>query len=89
MATLRIPSPRGAFRVWQRNMTIFRKYWKTLLLPNFFEPLLYLAALGLGLGTFIQRTATATICLAPVGSPVTSVSSTVASPGRNGNMTVR
>jgi lipooligosaccharide transport system permease protein len=24
-------------------------------LPNFFEPLLYLAALGLGLGTFIQR----------------------------------
>ena len=55
MATLRIPSPRGAFRVWQRNMTIFRKYWKTLLLPNFFEPLLYLAALGLGLGTFIQR----------------------------------
>ena len=55
MAALRIPSPRGTFRVWQRNMTIFRKYWKTLLLPNFFEPLLYLAALGLGLGTFIQR----------------------------------
>jgi lipooligosaccharide transport system permease protein len=55
MATLRIPSPRGTFRVWQRNMTIFRKYWKTLLLPNFVEPLLYLAALGLGLGTFIQR----------------------------------
>jgi lipooligosaccharide transport system permease protein len=55
MATVRIPSPRGTFRVWQRNMTIFRKYWKTLLLPNFFEPLLYLAALGLGLGTFIQR----------------------------------
>jgi lipooligosaccharide transport system permease protein len=55
MATLRIPSPRGTFRVWQRNMTIFRRYWKTLLLPNFFEPLLYLAALGLGLGTFIQR----------------------------------
>ncbi len=55
MAPLRIPSPRGAFRVWQRNATIFRKYWKTLLLPNFFEPLLYLAALGLGLGTFIQR----------------------------------
>jgi len=54
MVNLRLPSPRGTFRVWQRNMTIFRKYWKTLLLPNFFEPLLYLAALGLGLGTFIQ-----------------------------------
>ncbi len=55
MGAWRVPSPRGTFRVWQRNATIFRKYWKTLLLPNFFEPLLYLAALGLGLGTFIQR----------------------------------
>lgn len=54
MGAIRIPSPRGTFRVWQRNATIFRKYWKTALLPNLFEPLLYLAALGLGLGTFIR-----------------------------------
>ena len=54
MGNARIPSPRGTFRVWQRNATIFRKYWKTALLPNLFEPLLYLAALGLGLGAFIQ-----------------------------------
>ena len=45
----------GSFRVWQRNITIFRKYWKTILFPNFVEPLLYLAALGLGLGAFIQQ----------------------------------
>jgi lipooligosaccharide transport system permease protein len=55
MDTVRIPSPRGMFRVWQRNATIFRKYWKTILFPNFVEPLLYLAALGLGLGSFIQQ----------------------------------
>ena len=48
---------RGSFRVWQRNITIFRKYWKTILFPNFVEPLLYLAALGLGLGAFIQQEA--------------------------------
>jgi lipooligosaccharide transport system permease protein len=54
MDGIRIPSPRGAFRVWQRNATIFRKYWKTILLPNLFEPLLYLTALGLGLGAFIR-----------------------------------
>ena len=54
MGNARIPSPRGTFMVWQRNATIFRKYWKTALLPNLFEPLLYLAALGLGLGAFIQ-----------------------------------
>jgi len=52
---VRIPSPRGTFSVWQRNATIFRKFWKTLLLPNLFEPLLYLAALGLGLGAFIRE----------------------------------
>ena len=55
MGAIRIPSPRGAFRVWQRNLTIFRKYWKSIMFPNFIEPLLYLAALGLGLGTFIQQ----------------------------------
>lgn len=52
---VRLPSPRGTFRVWQRNATIFRKFWKTALGPNLFEPLLYLAALGLGLGAFIQE----------------------------------
>jgi lipooligosaccharide transport system permease protein len=54
MGAVRIPSPRGSFRVWQRNATIFRKHWKTIMLPNLFEPLLYLAALGLGLGAFIR-----------------------------------
>ena len=54
MGAIRVPSRRGAFRVWQRNVTIFRKYWKTIMFPNFVEPFLYLAALGLGLGAFIQ-----------------------------------
>src|ERR671932_735130 len=55
MGVIRLPSPRGSFRVWQRNVTIFRKYWKSIMFPNFIEPLLYLAALGLGLGAFIQQ----------------------------------
>jgi lipooligosaccharide transport system permease protein len=55
VGAIRLPSPRGAFRVWQRNVTIFRKYWKSIMAPNFVEPLLYLAALGLGLGAFIQQ----------------------------------
>jgi len=55
LSDVRVPSPRGSFRVLQRNLTIFRKYWTTLLLPNFVDPLLYLGALGLGLGAFIQR----------------------------------
>ncbi len=55
MGAIRLPSPRGSFRVWQRNVTIFGKYWKSIMAPNFVEPLLYLAALGLGLGAFIQQ----------------------------------
>jgi len=55
VSAIRIPSIRGAFRVWQRNVTIFRKFWISGLFPNFIEPLIYLAALGLGLGTFIQQ----------------------------------
>ena len=55
LSRVKIPSPLGAFRVWQRNLTIFRKYWKSALFPNFVEPLLYLGALGLGLGAFIQQ----------------------------------
>ena len=54
MSTFRLPSPRGSFRVWQRNLTLFGKYWKSIMAPNFIDPLLYLGTLGLGLGTFIR-----------------------------------
>jgi lipooligosaccharide transport system permease protein len=54
MSSFRFPSARGSFRVWQRNLTIFRKYWKSIMAPNFIDPLLYLGALGLGLGAFIR-----------------------------------
>jgi lipooligosaccharide transport system permease protein len=49
------PSLRGAFRVWQRDATIFKKFWKPALMPNFIEPFFYLAALGLGLGAFVRE----------------------------------
>jgi lipooligosaccharide transport system permease protein len=39
--------------VWQRNMLVWRKLSIASLLGNFGEPLLYLLALGYGLGSFI------------------------------------
>lgn len=48
-------SPRGAFHVWQRNLTVYRKTYKFNILPNFFEPLIYLVAMGMGLGAYITR----------------------------------
>jgi lipooligosaccharide transport system permease protein len=48
-----LPSPRVAARVWRRDLRVFSKLWKTALLPNFFDPLFYLVALGFGLGTYL------------------------------------
>lgn len=44
-----------AFRVWQRNATVYRKLYRSSLALNFFEPMLYLFAFGLGLGGFVKE----------------------------------
>lgn len=44
-----------AYRVWQRHLTVYTKLYKSSLALNFIEPVLYLAALGLGLGAFVSE----------------------------------
>jgi lipooligosaccharide transport system permease protein len=39
--------------VWHRNLTVYRKIWKVVFLPPLLEPLLYLAAFGVGLSVLI------------------------------------
>lgn len=46
-------SPR-LFRVWQRNLIVYRKTWKINFLPPLLEPLFYLVAFGVGLSNFIS-----------------------------------
>lgn len=41
-------------RIFARHMAVFRKIWFTNIMFNFIEPLLYLTAMGYGLGTFVQ-----------------------------------
>lgn len=43
-----------AMAVWRRNFVLYRRTWKLNILPNFFEPLFYLAAIGIGLGNYIS-----------------------------------
>jgi len=52
----RVPDVRlsAAWRLWQRNATIYRHTYKFNILPNFFEPFLYLLAMGLGLGAYLH-----------------------------------
>src|SRR6266508_5933604 len=53
----RMPDVRlsAAWHVWQRNATIYRHTYKFNILPNFFEPFLYLLAMGLGLGAYLSH----------------------------------
>jgi lipooligosaccharide transport system permease protein len=44
-----------AFRVWQRHAKVYTKLYKSSIALNFVEPVLYLAALGLGLGAFVKE----------------------------------
>ena len=56
-ALLRVPDVRlgAAWRLWQRNGAIYRRTYRLNLVPNFFEPLLYLVAMGLGLGLYVRE----------------------------------
>ncbi|HYC01292.1 MAG TPA: ABC transporter permease [Candidatus Limnocylindrales bacterium] len=48
-------SVRHAAAVWQRNASMYARTWKWNLLPNFFEPVFYLAAVGVGVGAYVQQ----------------------------------
>lgn len=48
-------SPRHALAVWRRNATMYGRTWKLNILPNFFEPVFYLTAVGVGVGAYIQE----------------------------------
>ena len=44
-----------AFRVWQRHAKVYTKLYRSSIALNFVEPVLYLAALGLGLGAYVKE----------------------------------
>jgi lipooligosaccharide transport system permease protein len=49
-----IPSiTRSAWKVWRRNWDVFFKTYQVNFLPPFIEPILYLLAIGFGLGMFV------------------------------------
>lgn len=46
---------RSAWRLWQRNATIYIRSYKAIIIPNFFEPFFYLVAMGVGLGAYLSH----------------------------------
>jgi lipooligosaccharide transport system permease protein len=45
----------GAGRYWARNATVFRRTWLFGMIAWFAEPVIYLVAMGLGLGRYLAR----------------------------------
>ena len=54
MGTLNFSIPH-ALAVWNRNLMQYKRTWKLTLLPNFFEPVLYLVSIGIGVGAYISE----------------------------------
>jgi lipooligosaccharide transport system permease protein len=50
-----IVSPPHALSVWRRNASMYRRTWKWNILPNFFEPVLYLLSIGIGVGAYVSK----------------------------------
>lgn len=48
-------SRRAVFAVWRRSATLYGRTWKFTILPNFFEPVFYLTAIGIGVGAYITE----------------------------------
>jgi lipooligosaccharide transport system permease protein len=46
-------SIRHAAAVWRRSLSLYRRTWKLTILPNFFEPVFYLTAIGIGVGAYV------------------------------------
>ena len=44
-----------AFRVWQRHLKVYTKLYLSSLTLNVIEPVLYLTAMGLGLGAYLTE----------------------------------
>ena len=44
---------RRFIRIWQRNLTVYRKSWKISFIPPLLEPLFYLLAFGIGLSGLV------------------------------------
>ena len=44
-----------ALSVWRRNAVMYKRTWKWNILPNFFEPVLYLFSIGIGVGAYVSE----------------------------------
>ena len=66
MATAALPvtgrlSSSRSFRAYQCWMTVYRRIWRSSIWSSVLGPLFYLGAMGIGLGTLVDRHGTASL----------------------------
>jgi lipooligosaccharide transport system permease protein len=49
------PVSRRAIKVWHRNLTVFIRTWQVNFFPPLVEALLYLFAIGMGIGSYVKK----------------------------------
>ncbi len=49
------PLSRRAIKVWHRNLTVFIRTWQVNFFPPLVEALLYLFAIGMGIGSYVKE----------------------------------
>ncbi|HWH09004.1 MAG TPA: ABC transporter permease [Candidatus Thermoplasmatota archaeon] len=45
--------PKLALRAWQREVTLYKRIWPSTILSTLLDPIMYLLALGFGLGAYV------------------------------------
>jgi lipooligosaccharide transport system permease protein len=45
----------AAVRVWENNLAVYKRIWKSNLLGSFVQPLLYLLGMGVGVGALVDQ----------------------------------
>jgi lipooligosaccharide transport system permease protein len=45
----------AAVRVWESNLAVYKRIWKSNLLGSFVQPLLYLLGMGVGVGSLVDQ----------------------------------
>ena len=45
----------AAVRVWETNLAVYKRVWKSNLLGSFVQPFLYLLGMGVGVGALVDR----------------------------------
>jgi len=50
-------APRQAWAVWRREATMYKRVWPSTILSGLFDPVIYLLAMGFGLGALVGEVA--------------------------------